>query len=345
MLWYPCHADTIAVTKSIGSTATSSQRTLEAVKYHQSLTLLFPELKMASFYYLTAVTKTRRVRSIEKNRQNLLKVIQKNQAHIKTNPPLYNDATLRTELTRYLDMLYIVMKEDFDKILDMEDIKAQTYDEDEAHQLALDLAFEKLENCRTFLTKADETFFALYGIKVDNTKDKITEKIEQANNAIKYYNPIYRVFFKVNREYSYTQLALAKKDLAELQQHAAALPVLAEDGIEKLKSLNGYMGDDELLKTVIEILKFYKSEGLVTIPANIAFFLKVEAFQNAQKKMESIRPESRTKSDIDIYNKSLDSYNTSVKEINQLNTSSNKKHNNYIDKWKKTVDTFFDVHS
>jgi hypothetical protein len=237
------------------------------------------------------------------------------------------------------------MKEDFDKILDMEDIKAQTYDEDEAHQLALDLAFEKLENCRTFLNKADETFFALYGIKVDNTKDKITEKIDQANNAIKYYNPIYRVFFKVNREYSYTQLALAKKDLAELQQHAAALPVLAEDGIEKLKSLNGYMGDDELLKTVIEILKFYKSEGLVTIPANIAFFLKVEAFQNAQKKMESIRPESRTKSDIDIYNKSLDSYNTSVKEINQLNTSSNKKHNNYIDKWKKTVDTFFDVHS
>jgi hypothetical protein len=321
------------------------QLTSEAIDYHLKLTVLFPELKIANYNYTTAITKSRRARSIEKSRQELLKIIQKNQAHISTSPLFHNDSTLRTDLIHYLDLLYIVLKNDFDKILDMEDIEAQAYDEDEAHQIALDMAFAKLDTCHAVLIKTDSVYFNTYHIKANTTKDKISEKIERANNAINYYNPIYKVFYKSNKQYSYANQALVKKDLAALQQHTVTLEKFVNDGVEKLKQFKGYENDDNLIRIVAKFLEFYKKESSVTLPANIEFFLQVETFHNAAKKYNAIKADKRTQKDVDEYNKEVKIYNEAVNKINQTNNSSSKKHNELIKEWYKAVDSFFELHS
>jgi hypothetical protein len=323
----------------------SPQLTSEAIDYHLKLTVLFPELKIANYNYSTAITKSRRARNIEKNRQELLKIIQKNQAHVSTSPLFHNDSTLRTELIHYLDLLYLVLKHDFDKILDMEDIEAQAYDEDEAHQLALDMAFAKLDTCHAILTKTDSVFFNTYHIKVNTTKDKISEKIERANNAINYYNPIYKIFYKSNKQYSYANQSLGKKDLAALQQQTSALERFTNEGIENLKQFKGYENDDNLIRTVAKFLDFYKKESSVTLPSNIEFFLQVETFQNAAKKYNAIKADKRTQKDVDEYNKEVKIYNEAVNKINQLNNASSKKHSELIKEWYKAVDKFFELHS
>ena len=81
------------------------------------------------------------------------------------------------------------------------------------------------------------------------------------------------------------------------------------------------------------------------MPENIRFFLVAEDFMNARKKLESIKPQARTQKDIDEYNKTVNAYNTSVKKINQLNDLNFKKHKNLIEKWKKTVEKFFEAHT
>ncbi len=323
----------------------SSKLTSEAIDYITRLTVLFPELKIANYNYTKAVTKTRRVRSIEKNRQNLIKIIMKNQAHISTSPTFHNDSTFKTELTHYLDLLYLVMKRDFDKILDMEDIEAQAYDEDEAHQIALDMAFARLDTCHTLLTKTEDNFFKRYNIQIDTTEDNLSKKIDRANNAIDYYNPIYKIFYKSNKQYSYANQALGKKDLAVLQQHTATLEKFVREGIEELKKFKGYEDDDNLLKMVAKLLEFYKNESAVMLPMNIEFFLQVEAFQNALKKYEAIKADKRTQKDVDEYNKEVKIYNDAVKKINQTNNSSLKKHGNLLKEWNKTADRYFDLHS
>lgn len=323
----------------------SPQLTSEAIEYHVRLTVLFPELKIAKYNYTRVITKSRRVRSIEKNRQELLKIIQKNQAHVETSPLFHNDSTLRAELIRYLDLLFLVMKRDLDKILDMEDIEAQAYDEDEAHQVALDMAFAKLDTCRMMLAKADGVFFNMYNIKADTTKDKISEKIDRANNAIAYYNPVYKIFYKSNKQYSSASQALGKKDLAVLQQHTGTLQKFVSEGIEDLKQFKGYENDDELIRIVQKFLDFYKSESSVTFPSNIDFFLQVEAFHNAAKKYESIKQEKRTQKDVDEYNREVKMYNDAVNKINQMNNASYKKHSDLLKEWRKAADRFFDTHS
>jgi hypothetical protein len=323
----------------------SPQLTSEAIDYLKRLTVLFPELKIANYNYSKAVTKSRRVRSIERNRQDLIKIIKKNQAHISTSPMFHNDSTFRTELAHYLDLLYLVMKRDFDKILDMEDIEAQAYDEDEAHQIALDMAFAKLDTCHTLLTKTESHFFKTYNIQVDTTVDILSKKIEKANDAIDYYNPIYKIFYKSNKQYSYAKQALGKKDLAALQQHTAALEKFVREGSEDLKKFKGYENDDNLIKMVAKLLEFYNTESTVMLPMNIEFFLQVETFQNALKKYEAIKPDKRTQKDVDEYNKEVNIYNDAVKKINQTNNSSYKKHSELLKEWNKAADKFFELHS
>ncbi len=325
--------------------AVSPQITSEAIKYYKSITLLLPEFKVANYNYTKAITRSRRIRSVEKKRQELLKIIKKNQAHVQTSPLFLNDSTLKTELVRYLDLLYVVLKKDFDKILDMEDIEAQTFDQDEAHQLALDLAFDKLDTCRMVLVQADSTFYKTYNIKIDTTMDKIDHKMSRASSAVKYYNPIYKIFYKSNKQYSYATQALAEKDLAAMQQHTATLQKFVDEGIENLKPFKGYKNDEDLIGIVRKVLSFYKKESVGRLPENIDFYLLVEAFQNSTRKLEAIKPEKRTQKDVNEYNREVKAYNDAVKKINQINKASYKNHDDLIKEWHKVVDNFFEIHS
>jgi hypothetical protein len=317
----------------------------EAIIYHQNFTAPLKDLKQSIYSYLQAVTRIRRARTVEKKRQELLNAIQTNKEIFKSSSPFYNDSTLKCELTRYLDLLYIVLKEDFDKILDMEDIKAQTYDQDEAHQLALDMAFDKLHICYEFLKKTESAFFEKYKIPIKKEKDELTLKIEKANKALNYYDTIYRIFSKVNRENAYARQAIDKKDIASLEQHVMTLVSFSEAGLEKLKEKKGFDGDNELTLAAIKLLEFYRHEGQESCPANVDFFIKSDNLLQASKKFNSIREGDRTKDDVDKYNGLVKAYNKAVKEINKINGTSFKMDKELIEFWQKQKDLFFEKHS
>lgn len=319
--------------------------THEAVEYYKKLTAPLQTLKEANYNYAKSVTRIRRVRKIEKSRQEQLRAITSISKQMKKYGPLRDDDTLRSEIVRYLDLTYIVLKRDFDKILDMEDIEAQSYDRDEAHQLAIDLAVEKLNATFNIMRKAEKAYFRKYQINVTETKDEMSLKIERANKAIEYYNGIYRIFFKVNKEDSYARKALAEKDVAALEQHLTTLVSFAEECSEKLKQLSGYEGDDDLLKITIEAVEFYRFEGEKTYPANIEFFIQTDNFQNASKKLHAKRESDRTQKDVDEYNNSITVYNKKAAEINKINKISYKKQNDFVKRWNSVVDRFFRKHS
>jgi hypothetical protein len=319
--------------------------TREAIDYYQKLAAPLQKFKEANYNYARAVTRIRRIRKIEKSRQEQLKAITSISAVMKQSNPLHGDDTLRSEILRYLDMSFIVLKQDFDKILDMEDIEAQSYDQEEAHQLALDLAMEKLKKTFGIMRDAEKAFFKKYQINVTETKDEMSLKIEKANKAIEYYNAFYRIFFKVNKQDNYARKSLAEKDVAALEQHLGTLVSFAEEAAENLKGLAGYEGDDGLLKVVTAAVEFYHNEGVKTYPANIEYFLKVDSFQNRSKKMNALRESERTRKVVDEYNKAVNEYNKSGAEINKINAASYKQQKRIVANWNKEVDRFFRKHS
>ncbi len=324
---------------------TSFASSYDAVQYYKKLTEPMPELKKANFEYVQAVTRMRSAKSVERKRQDLLNVMTKNKAYFQSNPAFGNDSTLKCELVRFLDLTEIVLREDFVKILDMEDIAARSYDQEEAHQLAIDMAVDKINACHDTLRKADDGFFAKYNIIQKKDKDELALKIEKADTAIRYYNSITRIFSKAHREDLYAREASNKKDIAGLEQHKASLLSFSEEGLNQLKKKDGLDGDKYLLSAAEALLEFYKNDGQITYQANIDFYMKTDELSNANKRINSIRPEDRKKEDVDRFNEMVDAYNKSVKQINDINKKSFKIHSQLLDMWNDQVEKFFKRHA
>ena len=325
--------------------STNVALTNDAIEYYEYMVGPLRGFNQASYDYMKVVTRTRRARAVERSRQDLLKNLQSLKGFVGTCKPFQKDSTLKAELIDYLDLVHIVFKEDFDKILDMEDIREQSYDQAEAYQLALDLAIEKRKESYELFKKAEDNFFKKYQITVNKEKSELALKIEKANRAIKYFNYINRIFFKVNKQDFYARKAVVTKDVAGLEQHAMTLISFAEEGLEKLKQDTGYDGDSELVSVTIKLLEYYKSEGENNYPANVEFILKADNFQNASKKFNSIKKNDRKQEDIKQYNKAVLAYNKAIKEINKRNKASDRKHKALHKSWEKAKDNFFKNHS
>lgn len=319
--------------------------TQEAVQYYSKLAEPLVEFQEANYRYIKAVTRIRKARKVEKKRQKLLEVIRANIEHFKDGDPFRGDTSLIAGMLRYLDLVYIVLKQDFDKILDMEDIKAQSYDQAEAHMLAIDKAVEKQQASYDVFLAAEEAFFNKYGITMNKEKSKLALKIEKANKALEYYNCIYRVFFRANKEAVYAREAAGRQDIAALEQHAMTLLSFSEEGLTRLGEMKGYNGDSGLLEAGREMLEHYKYESEIILPANVDFYIRADKFENAAKKFNATKERDRTKDVIAEYNRAVNKYNSSAKEINTMNQKSVKKHNKHIESWNKSVDKFFDKHS
>jgi hypothetical protein len=284
-------------------------------------------------------------RAIERKRQALLSVIQSMTGYYKNSNPFFADSMLKVAFIRYLNMDYVVLKQDFDKILDMEEIEAKSYDQEEAHQVALDMACEKLNVSYDSLKKVEDGFFKKYRIIAKHDKDELELKMERADSALEYYNAVARISSKVSRENSYASQAAQNKDVAGLQQHATTLVSFSDTGIGQLKQKPAYQGDNELLTSAIALLEFCKHQGQVTYPANIEFCIKTDNFQKAREKLNSIKEGDRKKEDVDQYNNEVNLYNKAVKDINSINKESFKTYQKLIDSWKKETERFFRKHA
>ncbi len=305
---------------------------------------LLPQRK-AVYEYLQSVTKSRRTRVVERKRQEMIIAIKKNSEYFKTFIPFNNDNEFKDELQHYLDFEYSILKEDFDKIVDMEQIEALTIDQEEAHQMALDLAFEKLDTCFEQFERAEDAFFARYNIKKSTEKDKMSLAIERANDLIEYYNSIHRIFYKVDKIHRQAHEAVQRKDVVALEQLSVTIVSFADEALEKLSNKQPFEGDNELITATKDLVGFYKKEGLGRIPLNVKFNLDKDRFDEAAKKIQSIKSADRTEADVKEYNSAVNDYNKAVKEINKVNSSSTKTHNQMIKRWNDTGEMFFKKHS
>jgi hypothetical protein len=342
LIWTPF---IIVAEKDVMQNEIYPESAVEAVEYHRGLTKFIMELRLTNYDYLKTVTRTRNARKQDRKRHELIKVVELNRNHVLNIDSFHKDSTLKNEFARFLELVNIVLTRDFKKIVDMEEIEARSIDQEEAHQMALDSAIEKMRINFNDFNSAEKAFFKKYNILADETKDELALKSDRVSRALEYYDSLNRIFYKVHKQDYYARGALNIKDIVSLEQFGMALLTIAEEGLNRLKGKKGYEGDDNLLSIAKTILEFYKHEGDVTYPANIDFHLKSDNFEKATKKIKAIKHDDRKQKDVDEYNKAVDSFNAAVKEINEINNRSFKENSKFIEMWNKEVDTFFEKHS
>lgn len=292
--------------------------------------------------YTSSAAHGKSARKVENRRKDLLNTIAKVQGTIAKMPDFQGDKALRDTAVSYLTLSYNVLNYDYAKIVDMEAIAEESYDQMEAYINTQEAANQKLDQSGQRMEAEQISFAQKHDIKITENKDKLSNKLEKANKVYNYYNRIYLIFFKSYKQDFFLSEAIQKHDVNAIEQNRGSLLRLATEGAKKLDSIKGFGADNSLKISLKQVLDFYKMEASTKIPVIINFYLKKETFEKTKTELDAKMEMARTKQDIAQYNKALADYTKATGDYNRVNTELTQKHNMLMESWDKTVQSFID---
>jgi len=304
------------------------------------------EMDQKYMAYMSASSHGKRARKVEKLRAQVLESINNTKSKVLDLPFYKGDNSLRQSNIDYISMCYSIFNEDYAKIVNMEDISEQSFDEMQAYLLLKEKVDEKLNEACDKINKAGVDFAAKYNVTlVEGQKSKLAQKMAITNKVNKYYKPIHLIFFKCNWQDQALTKALNEVRLTDIEQTRTSVIKFAEDGLLALQAIQPYEGDRSLIDACREVMIAYKGIAEKETPVSIDYQLKKENFEKIQKSFEAKSKSERTKDAVNEYNKSINDYNAAVNQSNQASVNANKKRNEAFKGWEDAVKTFFDKYT
>lgn len=288
--------------------------------------------------YVSTAAHSGRIKKIEKMRQQAIDGII-NSRNKCIGLPLYKgDKALRQSSIDYLNFLYLIFTDDYAKIVNMEDIAEQSFNEMQAYLLLQEKTSQKLEEASDKRNKATRDFAEKYNINLTFTSSEQSSKQKKASEVIEYRNKIYLIFFKCNWQWSELNKAMDTKKVTTVEQARTALINYAREGMAALDTLKSYDGDPSLANACRHALNQYRRMAENDVPRLTDYYLKEENFEKVKRSFESKPQNNRTQQDVNAYNKAVNEMNAAVNTFNstskQTIATANEISNNYnkIDK-------------
>ncbi|MGX7666615.1 LIC11966 family surface protein [Flavobacterium pedocola] len=291
--------------------------------------------------YTSAVAHSKSARRIDNTRKQLIKSIQDASKKITAVTNGYNgDLEFRNQVLDYLSISEKNINEEYDKIINMQEVAEQSYDFMEAYITFRDLINKKMDEENEKVNLAQKNFALKYNITITENNSALANKMKISNLVFDYHSKLYLIFFKVN----FTDLTLTKaiemKNLAEIQQNSNTLLLYADEGLEKLKSVPSFKKDTDFINSTKKALEFYKKQAQVYTPKVVDFFMFNEKIENAKKILEAKKEQDRTKEEINNFNAMVKQANKEIDNYNKANQLNFQEKNTTINNWNSTADNF-----
>lgn len=322
-----------------------AQKFNSAVEYMDYIGEQYKQLVDDQWSYTSAVANDKSAKKIESKRRELINSNKTAQNNIKKMPGFNGNTKYRDSVVSFLQLNYNVLNEDYEKIVNMEEVAEQSYDAMEAYLLAQEMASEKINNASKMLSEVEKEFAKENNINlIEGESSKKAKKLEKASKMYKYYNKIYLIFFKCYKQEAYLLDAINRGDVNDMEQNNNALLEYSEEGLEELGKLAPYNGDNSLIAAAKDMLMFYKNEAEKETPNIINFFIKKEKFDSINAAFQTKKKNQRTKEDVDSYNNAVNEYNEATNSYNATNENLNKNRSKKLDNWNNTTKKFTKKH-
>jgi hypothetical protein len=323
----------------------NAQSTSSAVEYMDYFSVEYLQIQKDMWDYTRSVSHGKSARKVEKRRAELISTTKAAMGKAKRAKAFKENANYRDSVIHYFELIDIVLREDYAKIVDMEAIAEQSYDAMEAYMMARDMASDKMKEAGEMINREHEAFAEANDVTIIEGEDsKLDGKMEIANLVYDHYNEIYLIFFKSYKQEMYLLDAIARKDINAIEQNRNALLSTVEEGMENLKEVKLYEGDQTMVGATRNLLKFYKKEAETDVDVILEYFEAKENFEKIQKAFEAIKEKNRTQEDVDTYNGAASSVTDAANAYNSGNDASNKERGMKIDNWNKTAERFTGKH-
>lgn len=302
-------------------------------------------ISKSTWKYTSAVAHSNSARKIDNTRKQLVKSIQSAKKKISALKDGYKgDVEYRDQVLHYFDFCEKNLNEEYDKIINMQDVAEQSYDFMEAYILMRNMINDKLESENEKVNHAFLAFALKYHITLSDKEGELSKKIKISNEVFDYHTALYLVFFKANFTDGNLSASIEKKDIGGIQQNAGSLVLYADEGLAKIKAIKPYNGDSALLSATKKALEFYKKQAQQYVPKVIDFFMFNDKFENAKKSIESKSPGDRTKEEIDNFNAMVKQVNKEIEAFNKTSNSNFQEKKSSVDNWNSVGDAFISNH-
>lgn len=302
------------------------------------------EMNQKYLAYMSAAAHGRRARKVEKLRKQVLESIESSRYNT-INLPIYKgDNSLRQSSIDYIKLCYNVFNEDYARIVNMEEIAEQSYDEMQAYLLLREQTSKKINEALNKMDLAARAFADKYNVEIVNTKDAFDQKLEDAGNLNRYTDKIFLIFFKCYWQDGEIVKAMNAGKLIDIEQGRNSLIRFADEGLAGLDTLMAFAGDPSLSNSCRSVLKFYKKMAQEDLPKQSDYFLKKENFEKVKRAFDSKPERDRTKKDVDEFNKAVSEVNAASESFNRVNKTTNENRNKLLKDWNDAEKAFQDNH-
>jgi hypothetical protein len=304
----------------------------------------FNEIQMKTWDYTRSVAHDKSAKKVEANRKDVVFATTAAIRKINNMKPFNGSSALRDSALSFLKMNYAVLNEDYAKLMDMEEIAEQSYDNMEAYMTAREKANDKLHEAGQMIDAQYSKFAAENNINLIDNNTRLSRNMEIAGKVYDHYNEVYLIFFRSYKQEAYLMSAMEKSDVNGIEQNRSTLVKTSTDGLEKLKSVKPYEKDQSLIKACQEMLEFYKDESEKKLVNAGSFFVAKDNFEKLKAGFDNKPANKRTKEDVDQFNTAVSEYNKASADFNKINTELNNKRNTYINNWNNACEKFTDRH-
>ena len=324
--------------------ANSHAQNSAALDYMNSISAKYRDIQKGMWEYTSSVAHGKSARKVEANRTALISTTFQAMNEVKRMSDFEGDASYRDSVVSFLNMYYLILKEDYAKIVDMEEISERSYNDMEAYMNAKEEANAKMNPAGTMVGEQQRAFAAKHNITLMEASDDLSANMRVADEVYEYYNVLYLIFFKSYIQEKYLIEAVNAKDVSAIEQNKNALLSTATEGLAALKNVSAFKGDNTVVVACTEILTFYKDEAENKVALITDYFIKTENFNTIKASFDAIKPNNRTKEDVDRYNTAVNEMNASVNVFNSTNQELSTNRAKYLDNWNNASSKFTDKH-
>jgi hypothetical protein len=301
--------------------------------------------KRETWQYMKAAMRDKSASKMDKKRQALISAIGDTKTQIRTVGNYKGDSSLKDALLTYLTTMQTIIKEDYGKIMDLEAIAEQSYDNMEAYLTTQEIANDKLNEAGVIVDEEMDKFVETYSINlIEGESSRLDKKISNGSELMKYNNDMFLNFFKGQHESIYLTKAVESGDVSAMEQSVSALESASTEAMAELDEMKGFEGDKGMIEAVRGMHQYFIGIATDDYPKIVDFHLKKDNMEKLQKEMGAKKKKDITKEDAAAYNKASQEYNVAVKDINNRIDALNKKRQSAYKTYNKKKDEFVGRH-
>lgn len=290
--------------------------------------------------YVSASAHDKSARKVEKRRKELIKTSEKAIESVSKMSDYKGDATYRDAVVECLRLAHAVFTDDYEKIVDIEEVASQSYDYMEAYLMAMELANQKLQAAYAKLNEAARAFaFANQVILVEDKSD-LAKDLKLANDVNEHNNKVYLLMFKSYVEEGFLIESMNKGNAEGMNYHLGRLTTYTDESLIELEKMESYNGDNAVILACQGVLQFYKESASQALNTMVGFYNTKTNFEATQKRLESLKPADRTQADVDEYNALVKQYNSMISDFNKSSATFNNGKSKALNKYNQTASAF-----